>query len=716
MLKLSPLALAVLTALVAFNTAVAADVPKVAVSPAPAATVLDDVTVTATRSTRGSKSVPVSVVSVGKEKLEKLKMNSISDAMQNIPGVFTYSKNGLSDAKLVIRGAGLKAAYGIREIMILRDGIPMTEPDSFARLDLIDGQDIERLEVTKGPGNLYASGSAGGTVQVISKSVLDEQDNRIKVGVGDDDAANAHVRIGGKIGENQAMSLTATHREVPNSWRYRNDMSSDHVTLKHGLRFGDGNKLETEMGYAKIDMQLAGSMNPTQWDEFKRTGKQTGTDSVFKHTGRYSENFSLNTRATIDKGSYTLKPKVYYSQYHHLHPVTGIINDNSKNPPSMFGADFEVEKKHQLAGKDAKAVFGVAGRINTTKDSEKYEYADVQTIPGGRIVSTLSDRKGQLAEVSSSKGKLLGLFGSEHIKLNDKLSLDMSARVDDVKLTSDINQTRAYNYATGKYGAGAGVSHHEHDMKLGSFSLGTSYALTDKVNAFANIAKADQIPADTELDSNPDLKKASNRNVEVGLKGRSGKWSFDTSVYEIEGKDEVVKIAQPAGAPTLYVNAGKTSKKGFELSGSYAVNERVSVGGGYAYNNYKYKEFKEAIGAASFDRSGNSLPTIPKTQTSAFVEYKHPNGFSARMQAHKDGSYYLDNANSDKWTDQKIVTDLNLAYTKKKHKVDLTVENLFDKRYAIDVSKAASATPATVLPSYTAGTPRAVLANYTYQF
>lgn len=34
--------------------------------------------------------------------------------------------------------------------MVLRDGIPMTEPDSFTRLDLIDGQDIERLEVTKG--------------------------------------------------------------------------------------------------------------------------------------------------------------------------------------------------------------------------------------------------------------------------------------------------------------------------------------------------------------------------------------------------------------------------------------------------------------------------------------------------------------------------------------------------------------------------------------
>lgn len=133
------------------------------------------VTVTATRSSRGSQTVPAAITSVGKDKLDKLKMSSLSDALQNIPGVYTYSKNGLSESKLVIRGAGLKASYGIREIMVLRDGIPMTEPDSFTRLDLIDGQDIERLEVTKGPGSLYASGSAGGTVQVLTKSVFDQR-------------------------------------------------------------------------------------------------------------------------------------------------------------------------------------------------------------------------------------------------------------------------------------------------------------------------------------------------------------------------------------------------------------------------------------------------------------------------------------------------------------------------------------------------------------
>ena len=675
------------------------------------ATALDEITVTATRSARGSKTVPVAVASVGKEKLEKLKMNTISDALQNIPGVFTYSKNGLSDSKLVIRGAGLKASYGIREIMVLRDGIPMTEPDSFTRLDLIDGQDIERLEVTKGPGNLYASGSAGGTVHIITKSVFaKDQQNRVKVGLGEDDALNGHLHVGGNINDKQAMSINATHREVPNKWRIRNDMSSNHVSVKHGLKLAEGNTLESELSYAKVDMQLAGSMDEAMWQDFKRTGKQTDVSGTFKHTGRYSENLAFNTRAEIDKGNFTFKPKVYYSQYHHLHPVTGIINDNSKNPPNMLGTDLAVENKHQIAGKEGKTVFGVAARVNTTKDAEKYEYADVKTIPGGRITSTLSDRKGKLAEISSSKGKLFGVFGSENIKLTDKLALDISGRVDDVKLTSDINQFTKYDYAQGKYVTGEGVSHNQHNMTLGSASLGASYALTPKVNVFANVAQADQIPADSELDANPHLKKASNRNVELGLKGRSGKWSFDTSVYDIKGKDEVVRLRQADGQ-SQYVNAGGTAKKGFELSGSYTVTDRLNVGGGYGYNRYKYTSFQELINGRNVERSGNALPFIPKTQTSIFADYKHPNGVSARVQARKDGAYYMDNANSAQWQNKDVITDLNVGYGKGKHKVDLMVDNVFDKRYAVEVSK-----DTTGKTTYSAGAPRAVLVNYSYQF
>ena len=83
---------------------------------------LDEVSVTATRAERGTKDVPVSITVIGAQRIENEKMFNIKDAIQGTPGVQINSKNGGYDSRLVIRGAGQKANYGVREIMVLRDG------------------------------------------------------------------------------------------------------------------------------------------------------------------------------------------------------------------------------------------------------------------------------------------------------------------------------------------------------------------------------------------------------------------------------------------------------------------------------------------------------------------------------------------------------------------------------------------------------------------
>jgi iron complex outermembrane receptor protein len=104
-----------------------------------------------------------------------------------VPGVQAESSSNSPNPKLIIRGAGLKARYGVREIMVLKDGVPMTDPDSFTRFDYIDMQDIESIEVQKGPGSINAVNATGGVIQLITKSVFDEDKNSIKLGIGNDE-------------------------------------------------------------------------------------------------------------------------------------------------------------------------------------------------------------------------------------------------------------------------------------------------------------------------------------------------------------------------------------------------------------------------------------------------------------------------------------------------------------------------------------------------
>ncbi len=87
------------------------------------------------------------------------------------------------------------------------------------------------------------------------------------------------------------------------------------------------------------------------------------------------------------------------------------------------------------------------------------------------------------------------------------------------------------------------------------------------------------------------------------------------------------------------------------------------------------------------DRSGNQIPYIPKHQYSLSTGYTHPSGFKGRLQADTWGSYYMDNANTEKYDGYDFLTSLMLGYEKGPHQVALNVENLTDKQYATEVKK-----------------------------
>ncbi len=677
-------------------------------SNAHAAELLDTVSVTATRSERVTKDVPEAIAVVGEERLEKAPMFNITEAINEVPGVLINSKNGGYDARLVIRGAGLKANYGIREIMVIRDGVPITDPDSFTRLDFVDTQDIQRVEVTKGPGNLYAAGSAGGAIQIISRSVFDQRGDNLKLALGTEKARNLHVRRGFDINEDQSAAFTFSHRSNDNSWRRHNKFETSQFSLKHGMFLGGDDVWETELSYTKADLQFAGDMDETDFANYLATGKQTDNNSAFDHTGRYSKIWSLNSRMELPRDGYTLKPRLYFNNYSHYHPVTGRI---AVTPGSnIFGADLELLKPHSVAGKPANFTGGVTYRMDINHDDKRYTYADRIELPSGRIIATLSDRRGDLMEVKDTENRLYGFFVQESVTLSGRLTLDLGGRIDWSNIRSEKNEILLYDYASGSYQPGSGFSTLDRDFILRSAKLGLSYALTPRINTFVSLAQADQVPFANELDTNPNLNKASTRNLELGLKGRAANWRFDTSLYWMRGKDEVVQTVE--NFHTTFVNAGETDKKGFEFSGSVLVSRGLTVGVNYAFSDYKYDAFIERVGISTFDRSGNRLPFVPRHKYTLFADLDAGNGLSARISADSWGSYYMNNANDEKYGGYDLVTNLFVGYRKGPHRIGLNVDNLFDKRYAIEAELDAGGTRY----SYVPGKPRSFLLSYRYEF
>lgn len=669
---------------------------------------IDTISVTASRIERATKEVPAAIDVIGEERIDSEKMFNIKDAMRGIPGVLIDSKSSSYSTRLIIRGAGQKANYGVREIMIIRDGVPMTDPDSFSRFDFIDTQDIERIEITKGPGSLYGSGSAGGTIQIISKSVFDSDEQRIKVGIGEEGQKNLHFRLGGDLNDDNAVSLTASHREADNGWRDWNNFDTQQVSFKHGLMLNNGGTLETELSYTQADLQLPAKMNEAEFALYKSTGEQHNTSSKWQNSGRYSTIWFFNSRYEQEFGDFTLKPRVYFNTWDHFHPVTGAINDNPGT--NVFGTDLEFAYNHKLWG-DSTLVGGVTARIDDTEGSKKYKYLDVQN----GLPQTTSDAIGDLMETEDATNTLYGIFFQETLRPNDRTTIDVGFRYDRNNFDIQNTEYSSYNWGTGTYVDNGVPVITNTDTTFNMFSpkLGISYAVNDLFNVYGMIAESGQVPSESELQSNPSLDAAKARNMEIGLKGRAKDWSMDLSLYQTTVQDEIVSVlASPFS--TEFQNAGETLKRGLELSGRMRLNHYFWLGTGYAYSDYKFEDFIEYIRVfgvlTPFDRAGNQIPYVPKHQFNLSLEFNHPAGYKARLQADSWGEYYTDNSNDQIYGGYDFLTSLMLGYEKGPHSLTLNIDNVFDKRFAIEVKGVGADA------SYSAGAPRTAMLSYTYKF
>jgi iron complex outermembrane receptor protein len=665
----------------------------------------EEISVTATRAPRRTRDVPQAIAVVGKDVIDDKVVFNVKDVVTGTPGVLIESKNGGYDARLIIRGAGLKASYGVREIMLLRDGVPLTDPDSFSRLDWVDTQDIERIEIAKGPGNLFSPGTAGGAIQIISRSVFDPSSDAVQVGAGTFGSYDAHLRKSVSSGS-QALAVTASYRRQENDWRAWNEFQTVQVSLKHGARLGAGT-LESEVAFTQADTQLPGSMDEALFAEFKRTGEQKGTSEPWRNSGRYSKIVFVNTKLELPVGALTLKPRVYYNQWTHLHPVTGAINQ-TEDWDRTLGTDLEAVHRHGLGGAaQGTLVAGVTAKGTWNDDSRKYQYADYSFDAAAGTTITHSDRKGALMETDSSRFVLGGVFLQESVQWG-RVTVDAGGRLDRSWMRVRTDEITQYDYTTGRYTRGDGVNVTSKRFDLPAPKLGISVRATDALSVYASAAQAGQVPSESEVLSNPDLSPATSTNYEVGVKVRGAWVTADASAYYNPVKDEIVLVRDPSGV-TNYQNAGETRKLGAEASTAVRIPGGLEVGGSYAYSDYTYVRFQERVRNALVSRDHNRLPYVPIHQYAAFATWRHPVGLRLRVQTSTWGRYWEDSANTAKYRGYTFLTGAGAAFQRGRHELLVDVQNVLDQRYAVSVTKDTSNK---VL--YTAGAPRTFFASYRF--
>jgi len=134
------------------------------------AILLDEVTVTATRTERDVRDVPASVSVITKDEIKQQHVVRTDELLKNVVGVDVGGAGIGSTAMTNVRG--IPGSFAGATTLVLVDGLPV-EPVQLSRrhaYKLVSPTDIERIEVVRGPASaLYGPSAVGGVINIITK-------------------------------------------------------------------------------------------------------------------------------------------------------------------------------------------------------------------------------------------------------------------------------------------------------------------------------------------------------------------------------------------------------------------------------------------------------------------------------------------------------------------------------------------------------------------
>src|SRR6266481_433026 len=128
--------------------------------------ILPAITVSAARTTSPAAKVPLALHSLTRDQIGHARPTwGLDEALDNIPGVFVANRYNFSlDQRVSIRGFGSRAAFGLRGIKILLDGIPQTLPDGQSQITNLELGAVDRIEVLRGAASALFGNAAGGVI------------------------------------------------------------------------------------------------------------------------------------------------------------------------------------------------------------------------------------------------------------------------------------------------------------------------------------------------------------------------------------------------------------------------------------------------------------------------------------------------------------------------------------------------------------------------
>ena len=568
---------------------------------------LDEVVVSASRSEQRSFDAPASVQSVGRETIQGAGPQvNLSESLNRVPGLTILDRqNYAQDLQLSIRGFGARAAFGIRGIRLLIDGIPATTPDGQGQGSSISLTSTDHIEVLRGPMAQLYGNSSGGVIQAFSKAAPTEAELGYQYFVGSYGLHRADYQMGDTLG---TVGIMADYSTMSIDG-YRANSATERKQFNGKLGFDLTEQMHVNLVFNQFDMPLALDPLGLTRAQLIADPTQAGSGASKFQTRKTVLQNQLGSSATytIDQDR-SITGHAYYGTRDNLQYQSGTQNASTGVWPA-----------NGLWTGLNRAYFGVGMQYNERavwtdtplEWAAGYEFDRSREYRQGG--ATLAGQKtGAPTRSEDNQSENSDWFVQGTALLTDTLSLSTGLRQSLVRFVSD-------DYYLGDGNDGSGNVSYQATSPV----LGFTWHATDQLNLYANYGKGFETPTLAEMayklgpaatvigQFNPTLNASSSQHYEVGTKWVPNPRSrVDFALYQIDTVDEIVTSRSVSGQ-TAYKNAPGTSRSGWELSGNTQITEHVALNASASMIDAHYSQaFTSGSTAIA---SGKQLPGIPQS-------------------------------------------------------------------------------------------------------
>ena len=557
---------------------------------------LSDVVVSASRAEQQSFDAPASVQAVGRDTIEAAGPQvNVSESLNRVPGIAALNRqNYAQDLQLSIRGSGSRSAFGIRGSRLIVDGIPATMPDGQGQASTVSLPSAQRIEVLRGPlAQLYGN-SAGGVVQVFTMDGPAQPEVGGSWVVGSDGLRKIGLNAAGQTGR---LNYVLDHTRFETDG-YRDHSAAERRQLNAKLRYAATEQTQITLVANLFDQPRSQDPLGLTRAQMEANPRQAAAPATLYNTGKevsqnqvgvvvvHKPDADRALTATAYKGTRELGNRLSI-------PLA------AQNAATAAGGIVKLDRDYSGVGLKYNHRFNVGqGRVEATTGLEHERMEEVRLGYINNLGAQGALKRNETDGVTST-----GVFTQATWMPNERWSFVAGLRSNRVKFTVDDRFVTTGN---------------PNDSGSARFSavnpvLGVTRHLTDSTNLYANVGKGFETPTLAEIGyrtgaSGPNLglRAANSRHTEVGLKTQLAEGHrLDVAAFHIGTTDEIV-VASSSGGRTVYTNAGKTRRTGFELAYSGQLNREWSAHVALSTLNARFVNgFASSGGAVA---AGNRIP------------------------------------------------------------------------------------------------------------